>query len=784
MKSLLYILLCFSFFANAQKITISGYVKDNDTKEVLIGVNIYDSNLKKGTITNKFGFYSISYNKNDTINLIFSYIGYKIYSIKEIAKNNQEKNILLSTNNILQTVEISATKNKEETPEISTVKIPMQQIKQLPAIAGEPDVIRSFQLMPGVQSGKEGTSGIYVRGGSPDQNLFLLDDVELYYVSHIGGFLSTFDANAINDVTLYKGGFPARYGGRLSSVVDLRMKDGNKQKIKGEISIGTLATKISVEGPIKKDTSSFFLSARRCNIDIFTRPASLLDSDGDAMGGYTFYDLYGKYNHILNNKDRIFVSFYAGRDKIFVNVNDKAQSADDYSLKLKNTIKWGNLTGSVKYNHIISHKIFSNFIIAYTKYHYNTNLDIDFTNAGSNVYSNSSSASFTSGIQDINFKMNFDIFASNSHKIKTGANVIFHFYNPGKSEYSGILSSSKNDTIISAQIVKAFETNIYIEDEWKITKKLSTNIGVRFCDFIVENSSYISIQPRININYEFIKTYSVKASYTEMSQAIHLVSSSGAGLPSDIWLPATDYLKPEKSKQFALGFSHSFRAEKHKIETSVEGYYKTLDNLIEYKEGVSFFGNNQDWENKIERNGKAEIYGLEFLLQKTTGKTTGWISYTWSKNFRTFENINNGKAFPYKYDRRHDISIVIMHRFSEKFNISATWVYSTGYALTLATNKYFIINNTNDLNSEIFNEAHIYNGKNSYRMPSFHKLDIGANFIKQKPKGIRTWTIGIYNVYARQNAFYLYYKKVDNQVKLYQYSLFPFIPSVSYSFRF
>ncbi|MDA3891580.1 MAG: TonB-dependent receptor plug domain-containing protein [Salinivirgaceae bacterium] len=780
------IFTCSFYSAVAQKVTISGYVRDYQSKEPLLGVNIYNTLTKKGASTNDFGFYSISYNKGETINLVFSYIGYNSNSISFVATQDIHKNIVLSGDNVLTAVDILATKKEEEIPTISVLSIPVKQLKMLPTIAGEPDVIRSFQLMPGVQAGKEGTSGIYVRGGSPDQNLFLLDDIPLYNVSHIGGFLSTFDPNAISDVKLYKGGFPARYGGRLSSVVDLRMKDGNKQKVSGEVSVGTLATKFSLEGPIKNDTSSYFISARRCNADLVTRPLSLLDSKGEAMAGYTFYDLYGKYNKILKNNDRVFLSFYAGSDKIFLRVNDKAKSTESRSDKLNNNIRWGNVMASLRYSHQFSPKVFSNTVFAYTQYQYKTTVKSKSTEPGSNDYTNFSSILFNSGVNDITLKENIDLYVSDKHKFKIGFVSIIHFFDPGSSHYSGKYAITDANKVAGNSKMNAFETNAYVEDEWYISNRLSSNIGIRFSNYLVQERSFLSLQPRININYLFHKNFSAKASYVEMNQNVHLVSSSGAGLPSDIWLPATPYLEPEKSRQLTIGFAHT-SASKTPIVFSLEAYYKTMNHLIEYKEGTSTFNNNNNWASKVEHNGNAEVYGIEFLAQKRTGNTTGWVSYTWSKNFRTFEHINKGLAYPYKYDRRHDFSLVINHKFSDHITFSSTWTFSTGNAVTLATNKYDISNfNMNQNNGTSFAEVHLYNGRNSYRMPAFHKLDVGVNFIKVKKKGIRTWNISVYNAYARQNTFMLYYKydRIENKVKLYQLSLFPFIPSVSYSFRF
>jgi len=770
----------------SQNIIISGFIKDKESHEPLIGADIFDSKLQKGTVTNSFGYYSISFKRGDSIDLIYSYIGYDYVEFHSLAKSHLNKDVYLQTNNLLKTVEVTASRRIEERTSISMLSIPLKQIKTMPALMGETDIMRSFQLMPGVQGGKEGSSGIYVRGGSPDQNLFLLDDIPLYYVSHIGGFISTFDPNAISHVKLYKGGFPARYGGRLSSVVDIRMKNGNKQKTSGEIAIGTLSMKFSLEGPIKKDSSSYFLSLRRCNIDLVTRILSLYDSDGDAMGGYTFYDLYGKYHKIFKNSDRFYFNFYSGRDNVFTHVDDKSTVPGTNSYKIHNTVKWGNTMASLRYNHIFHPKLFGNLTLAYTQYRYQTKFESEVKEYESNSYRDNSSLMFSSLVNDLILKADFDYYPYNKHKIKFGFSGIYHAFKPGTSYYSNDNLDNNNSNIANPSDIHAYEINAYLEDEFRIAKNLTSNIGLRYSQYILSGKTFLSFQPRININYLFKDSYSIKASYVQMKQYIHLLSKSGAGMPSDLWIPATKLLKPEESSQVTLGFAHTIAA-KFPIELSVEAYYKTMKNLIEYKEASSFFGNNEDWEDQVETNGKAVVYGIEVLVQKKEGRTTGWIGYSLSKNERAFANINNGHPYPYRYDRRHDFSIVINHEFSESIVFSASWVYQTGNAITLANNHYQIINHDSySDNGYVFTDVHLYNGRNAYRMPAFHKLDISVSFIKKKKRGVRTWVIGVYNAYSRYNPYYLYYKydKVDEKIKLYQYSLFPIIPSITYSYKF
>lgn len=772
----------------AQNVKISGYIRDSITGEVLVGANVYDSIVKLGAVTNSMGYFNIVLKSGQISVLKFSFVGYQTKEVLINTDSVKFLDVLLSDFNLLAEVEIVADNSAIETSEIGVLKIPMSQIKNMPMVLGEVDIIKTFQLMPGVFSGKEGTSGIYVRGGSPDQNLFLLDDIPLYYVSHIGGFLSTFDADAINDVKLYKGGFPARYGGRLSSVVDLRMKDGNKNNFKGVVSIGTLSTKFSIEGPIKKNSSSFFLSIRRCNVDLITRAVSLVDSDGKTMAGYTFYDLYSKYNKVLKNGDRFFISMYSGRDNIFLNINEKSQNALNPSFKIRSNVIWGNVMMSMKYTRKFNQNLFGNISIAYSKYKYKDHINSKSSAPGGGELTNESILMFDSGVGDIIAKADFDLFLINRHKVRFGFANTFHMFSPGNSYYSGIYSSGDSISFSEPYKINAFESNFYFEDEFSLGTKLDLNIGTHFSIYTIQDITFKSFQPRVNINYQMNNKASFKCSYVRMVQYLHLLSNSGAGLPSDLWVPASVFMPPESADQLSAGLV--FITDNNRpIEISIESFIKQMHNLVEYKEGTNFFGNNHDLQSKVETDGSALVYGIEFLAQKKLGRITGWIAYTWSKNTRQFDNINGGKPFPYKYDRRHDISIVCNYELNERIFLSATWVYSTGDALTLATNHYGVL--YHDYNSLTgipfsFYDVHLYDGRNSYRMPAFHKLDLGVNFTKQKKHGLRTWNVSVYNAYCRQNAFFLFYKydSAAGYSKLYQISLFPIIPSVSYSFKF
>lgn len=787
---LLYLFIIISWNSvQSQNITISGYISDETSGEKLIGAIIYDFKTKKNVSTNNFGFYSINFLRTDSITLTVSYLGYSKQHKTIAGKNNHNINFNLSPNNqYLAEVVITDIKRIEDKTQMSALEIPLRQIKSLPTFMGEIDVLKTFQLMPGVQGGAEGSNALYVRGGSPDQNLILLDDVPLYYVSHLGGFVSMFDANSISNVKLIKGGFPAQYGGRLSSVIDIRMKDGNENKLKGEFALGTLVSKISLEGPISDSKTTFIFSVRRSFFDLFTRAFYLFRNSEGYNTYYNFHDINFKISRRINDKNKLFLSFYVGGDKF--RVQDKYEQSGNGSETISNDYKtgilWGNTMLSLRWNHVYNNKLFGNTTVSYSNFKYK-----NFTKGTQT--SNSSSQNmeyvFASGINDIIAKSDFDYFLSDKHKIKFGIAGILHSCRPGMSSYTQTgYDLSGQDTIIDPAKLRSTENYAFIEDEFSITKKVSVNAGIHASGNFVQKTSFYSLQPRLSINYKFIDNYSMKISFATMKQNLHLLTNSGAGFPTDLWVPSTKTVIPESSIQAAIGFVHSIIKKNLNLEISIEGYYKKLNNLIDFQEGVSFFS-PQTWEEKIVKNGKGNVYGIEFLLYKKEGKINGWIGYTYSKNTRLFSNLNGGKPFPFRYDRPHNASIVINYELNDKIAFSCSWVYESGNAITLASQKSDLLNyNYNYMAEtttfEIYNDVHLYNGRNSYRMPSFHKLDIGVNFVKKVRRGIRTWNISIYNVYNRQNPFMLYFKRAENQVKLYQTSLFPVIPSVSYSLKF
>lgn len=765
----------------AQKYTISGYITDGTSTEKLINATVYDQISKKGVVSNFYGFYSLTLNSAD-VKMLYSFVGFNPQQIEFKLTKDTVINIVLGSTIELEGVVVYGSKAEMavKNTQMSTIDIPMKQIELLPSFLGEPDVIKAIQLMPGVQSGSEASSGLYVRGGGPDQNLILLDGVPVYNVNHLFGFFSVFNPSAISSVTLYKGSFPARYGGRLSSVIDIRMKEGNLQEYHGELSVGIIASKFSVEGPIIKDKTSFMISGRRTYIDLLARPLIRSATEGGIVG-YYFYDLNVKLNHKFSDKSRLFLSAYTGRDEFYATIEDNYRSDGEmYTDELKASLWWGNLTTALRWNYMLSNKLFSNSTITYSQYSYDTGI--------TNKYSSPDGESeigvkYISGIEDLSAKVDFDWSPSPEHSIKFGTNYTYHSFNPGVTSLKIDIDGSNIDFNAGNDTVKAHEAYVYFEDNYEITKKLKANIGVHASTFNVQEKFYYSVEPRISARYLFSDVLSAKAAYSLMTQYIHLLSNTTIGLPTDLWVPVTKNILPQTAHQFNAGLFYKINDQ---IDISIEGFYKYMNNIIDYLDGASFVGSTSSWEDKVAM-GEGWSYGGELLLKKNVGKTTGWIGYTLSWTDRKFDEINFGNIYPAKYDRRHDISIVLMHKFNDEVDMGATWVYGTGYALSLATQTFAGLP---DWYGGYFNNHSYYPGRNNYRMPSYHRFDIGFNFHKEKRFGTRTWSIGIYNAYNRSNPFFLMFgyeytnNYEDSERVLQQLSIFPIIPSISYKFKF
>lgn len=777
----LFVLLLLAGTALAQKYTISGFVSDKQTGEKLINASVYDLNTKQGCITNEYGFYSLVLETQD-VDFIVSYVGYNSFNEKIKLTENLTLNVSIESVITLGEVVIRDKKadNMVKSPQMSIIEMPIQKVKMLPVLLGEADVMKTLQLMPGVQSGQEGASGIYVRGGGPDQNLILLDGVSIYNVDHLFGFFSVFNPDAISSVKLIKGGFPARYGGRLSSVVDIRMKEGNLKEWHGDGSVGSISAKLSIEGPIVKDKTGMLLSVRRTYLDILTRPIINAVNEGDLKAGYFFHDINGKIHHQISDKDKLFLSVYAGRDKAYVNTKeDWIYDNIIHSTESGNELYWGNLTTALRWNHVFSPHVFANSTLIYSKYEFV--VGTDYESVENDTINEAYDMKFSSGIEDVGGRIDFDLNWFPKHKMKAGANYLYHTFKPGVSTWKMNVNQVDESQEFGNSRIFASEYSVYAEDNWTLSGRIQANMGLHYSGLILKDNLYHSLQPRISTRFLLSENVSIKAAYARMQQYLHLLTNSTIGLPTDLWMPCTDSIPPQLADQVALGISWNIN---DMYDVNIEGFYKNMTNLISYKAGASFFDVSNDWEDKLEI-GKGWSYGVEMMLRKNYGKFSGWIGYTLSWSWREFENLNFGEPYPYKYDRRHDVSIALTYKRNENWDFGVTWVYGTGNAITLAVARFESL--SNDPNSEYYYnpELEYYDSKNSYRMPAYHRIDLAANYHKNKKWGQSTWSFGMYNAYNRQNPFYLFFES-DNSGRrqLKQLSLFPAIPFVRYSFNF
>ena len=753
--------ILFVFISSAQKITISGFVKDDATKEALIGASLVNANNKTGTTTNQYGFFSLTVSAADTVELIISYQGYKLQAKKITAKENIQLDILLeSSSGTLGEVIISSGKNNHnvQKAQMGVMDVPIRAIKNLPVLLGERDIMKIIQLLPGVQGGQEGTSGFYVRGGNLDQNLVQLDEATVYNPNHLFGLFSTFNINAINNVKLIKGGFPAEFGGRLSSILDITMKEGNKKKYQVEGGIGLLSNNLTIQGPIQKNKSSFIVSARRSHINL------LLKAFGTAKENlsYKFYDMNAKMNFELGKKDHLFLSFFKGNDiAAYNNVNS-----------LNYTTDFGNSTGTLRWNHLFGSKIFSNTSVIYNDY--NLGLSTSQNNFYSQLYT---------AVKDITVKTDFTITPDTKHKIKTGFNFTRHQLSPAS--FSAAIPRRGNKLTINKDSINKLNSNemaFYLGDEFDVSNKFSVNYGIRVPLFTTSGKTYSFIEPRITTKLSVGPDASIKVSYTRMNQFLHLIPNSTAGLPTDIWVPSSNKTKPQSSTQYALGYFRNFK--ENAIETSVEVYYKNMDNQVLFGEGRQLRVNvNLD---SLIVSGKGKSYGAEFFIKKNTGKLTGWISYTLSKTTQQFKDLNFGKEFPFKYDRRHNLAVTASYQFTKTWTFSTVFVYSTGAAFTAPTGRISTLNSGTIFEGNYF----VYEGRNNYRLASYHRLDLSVSNNKTvkmfKKHYEREWVFGVYNAYSRLNPYFVYFEinALTSQPTAKQVSLLPIIPGISFNFKF
>lgn len=786
--SLLILLSMANAFGQNKRLSLNGFVSDANTGEALIGATIFDEYSKTGIFTNKYGYFSLSLAPG-SVSIKVSFIGYETFSTELIL--DKDTTLAIELTPVAQVLEevlvVDTEEQKLQRTPIGVTSIPVSRLKEIPILFGESDVLKALAMTPGVSTGNEGTSGLLVRGGSPDQNLILIDDATVYNASHLFGIVSIFNTDAIKNVSLYKAGFPAQYGGRLSSVLDIAMKEGNKRKKNQELTIGLIGSKLLFEGPLPGrhwGKSSYMISARTSTLTPLLLPAIIAFKLGKAENSFNYwlYDVNAKINYQLNKKTQVFASIYHGNDFLIAQdglVNDRG----------KVNLNWGNLIGSVRLNYIMHPKLFLKAIASFSDYHYT--LGSTSYEKANNKWKEKEYLFNTSSIRDLSGKASFEWFPFSFYQAKFGLEATNHLYTPTSLRTSQPIF---NDSLkkITAPLT-ANEYSLFIENELNFSKWLSTNIGLRRTSYSVRNNTFNRLEPRVSANILLPQHIAIKGGYSEMNQFIHLLNSNGAGFPNDVWVPSTDNVSPSNSKMFSVGLSKSF--PKQHIELTIEAYKKEFNNLIDYADGKNLFSNfNTSWENLIEKNGIGRVKGLEFFLNKTEGVLNGWIAYTYAKNERKFANINDGNWYAANFDRRHIIAIVLNYKPENgrsSFNVS--WNYQSGQPITVPIGYVHYFNEREHmLHSYI---TPIYGNRNNYRMPAYHRLDLSYSF-KWTTRRHRdaTLSLGIYNVYNRINPYYLNIKSkpypfvINNEAtgfesKVFQVGLIPILPFFSYSLK-
>lgn len=765
-----WLFLCLAWGLSAQKVTLSGYISESPGGESLIGANVYvKADPVKGTSTNAYGFYSLSLDPG-TYTFVYSFLGFGDQEKRIELREDQELNVGLSAGTTLEEVVVTAEEEDQNVSEsqMGTVELTTDKIKKLPAIFGEVDVLKTLQLLPGVQSAGEGSSGLYIRGGGPDQNLILLDEALVYNSGHLLGFFSVFNPDAIRNTTLIKGGMPANYGGRLSSVIDIQMREGDLQKFKVDGGVGLVASRLTVQGPIKKEKSSFIVSGRRTYILDLAQPA--INQTDFAGTNYFFYDFNAKANYRFSDKDRLYLSGYFGRD-----VLKFQQRESDFNFELP----YGNATGTLRWNHLFNNKLFFNLSAVYNEY------DFGFSGGQGDF-----SVDVFSGVRDYNLKLDFDWFPSPQHSIKYGLAYTYHRLTPN------IAEARSGEEVFGNNLEPRFahEWGAYLLDDWKISPRFGINAGLRLSSFTQLGpyvstfneqefgegeavTTYTNLEPRLSARYQLNPKSSLKAGVTRTAQYLHLVSNSTSTLPADVWVPSSELVRPQLGWQYAFGYFRNFRD--NAWEASVEVYYKDLDNQIDYRE--SYVNNATDDLEQQFVFGDGRAYGIEFFLNKRKGRLTGWIGYTLSRTDRLFPDVNEGERYRATFDRPHDVSMVASYELNPKWTFSGVFVYATGQAFTPLRSLYLIEGNL----------VQEYGQRNSVRLPDYHRFDLSAIYVPKpdSEKRFRTsWSFSIYNAYNRRNPFFTYYDLDVNTAEgtasasARKVSLFPVIPSVTWNF--
>ncbi len=785
--------------------TVSGYITDVSSGETLIGAGVLvEGSGRKtptGAVTNAYGYYTLTIPVGKTA-LQYSYVGYESVALEMDLRRDTTLNVTLRPSAEIREATVVAQKDAGiQSTYLGSIDIPLVHIQRTPVVFGEADVLKAIQLMPGVQGGNEGFTGLYVRGGGPDENLILLDGVPVYNVDHMLGILSVFQTEAVKKVTLYKGSFPARYGGRVSSIVDIRTNDGNMKETHGSIGVGALTEKFHLEGPVIKDRLSYSLSARGLHtifFDPFIRYyGKRVQEDADIYANYFFYDLNGKLTWRLTDRDRFFLGSYNGRDQMNVKFTEEGSEFSDLDgfNRTKLGLGWGNNVVSLRWNHVFSNQLFANTTVAYNRYQMTMNSGM--RSQGSyydgTKYKYDFDIDYLSGIRDWSAKVDFDYVPSPRHLIKFGFEYLYHTFLPQTLTtvtfaQEGEEKLNDEQKFGNTTPYRGHDVSVYAEDDFSVGDHLTVNPGLHLSLFNTDGKNYWNLQPRVSAKYAWDGGWSVKAGFARMAQYVHLLSSAQVALPIDLWVPITKDIKPVTSDQFSTGVYYDGIKG---WEFSVEGYFKSMHNILEYKDGTVMIATNTGWETKVEM-GTGRAMGLEFFVQKTAGPLTGWIAYTLAKSDRQFPDgsINLGERFPYKYDRRHNFNINLNWQVTPRIDLSATFVFATGGTTTLPVRQTATL----APGSDWVQTADFVEHRNNYRLPASHHLNVGANFHRKKRHGERIWTLGVYNAYNQMNPnlVFLHYETkrptpdaepVTNLV-MEKVTILPLVPSVSYTYQF
>ena len=769
-----------SYPSYSQFHSVSGFVEDSYTGERLAGAFVYDYTEKNIVQTNDFGFFRIM--TNSDVSVQASYMGTK----SELLRFHLSGDTLLKLK-IIQVIGLNEVQISSEMANnrfgaiLGYSRLPVKQLLLMPAL-GEADIVKSLQNQPGIKGGLEGSTGMFVRGGSSGENLFLLDDVPLYNVSHLYGFFSTFNSSVVKDVKLYKGCFPARYGGRVSSVIDVRSIDGNQEELKGELSIGIISSHFMAEGPTSNHKTTFVVSGRRSYFDLYSGIFDKLTLLGLNFPGYSFYDFNTRIAHAISAKDKIYLNFYTGRDKIYDRISNiyTANNHATYSEMTEEKSGWGNITGSVRWNHLTDNLLFINTTISGTGYNYNVSENyrsLQNDSLAGEQLSRSYTAEYSSNVTDILLKSDFEYSFSNFHKINFGLGTTLHIFNPGKNSYSSNSTTTGQITETSMNSIKiqSNEPYLYFDDEFKAGEKIIIRSGLRISSFITRRQTKINPEPRISANFKILPALSLKAGYSRMFQYMHLLSNSGLSMPTDFWIPAVKPVYPEKSDQVNAGLTCQLSEN---VDLSIEAYKKYLTNTTDFKNGYSVFSTSENWYDRVTQ-GKGEARGVEISLKKS-GKILSFdVNYTLSKATRIYDDLNNGREFPFRYDRLHDLNISLNYKISEKWNISALWVYGTGYPVTVPVEKYSP--SINLVSGFQHNLIYYYPSLNNFRLSDYKRLDVGIHYSIRRKKTEHNISLDVFNALNRKNPVNMYY--IQNFSLKYVY-LFPFMPSLTYTIKF